>query len=161
MANRVFSVKEINTFFNSKKEKTFRKRICWFFLTLCLLVEIFKRLGVNRGNWSLLDKYRHFPPLFFFAWFCFVAPLWEELVFRWLIIKKIGKGKFLFCLISFISFVMAHFISDRFIFERFLSLSYYSMWFIFIYWLSDWNLYFPIFLHFLTNFVIFCFRFEF
>jgi membrane protease YdiL (CAAX protease family) len=134
-------------------------KLCWVLSICCLLIEIAKKAGrVQRGQWGSLQKYYDASPFLFFVWLCLIAPLWEETVFRWLIIKKIGKGKFFFILTSFFSFIMIHFIKETFTLGRFLNLSYYSAWIIFIYWLSDWNLLFPIFLHFLVNFTYFCFK---
>lgn len=131
----------------------------WLWCFFCLLIQII-RLIINppSNGWGRLDRHYRFSPLFLFVGFCLITPLWEEFVFRYLVFKMFGRKKFISYLISFFGFVMMHFIGETFIFKRFLGLSYYAVCFIFIYWLSDFNLFFPIFLHLLILLTIFCFR---
>lgn len=130
----------------------------WLFSFLFLLIKVIRLIiSPPSSNWRGLKEYYEFSPLFLFVWLCLIAPLWEEFFFRWFIIRKIGKGKWFFYLVSFFSFVMAHFIK-LFNFSSFFNLSYYAVWFIFVYWLSDFNLFFPIFLHMSNNLLFFSFK---
>ena len=125
----------------------------YFFIRVIRLI-----VSPPSSDWGHLSKYYKLSPFFFFVWLCLIAPLWEEFFFRWFIIKKIGKGKCFFYLVSFLGFVMIHFIARPFTFSSFFNLSYHAFWFVFIYWLSDFNLFFPIFLHAFNNLAVFCFK---
>ena len=131
----------------------------WFWIFCHLLILIIRLSMEPKRGWGGFQKrYYQFSPLLFSVGLCLIAPLWEEFVFRYLVFKVFGRKKIFSYLISFFGFVMMHFISETFAFKRFLGLSYYAIWLIFIYWLSDFNLFFPFFLHLLINLTIFCFK---
>ena len=131
----------------------------WFWVICHLLILIIKlSTSLRRGWGGSQKKFYQFSPLLFFVGCCLIAPLWEEFVFRYLVFKIFDRKKIFSYIISFFGFVMMHFITETFTLRRFLGLSYYAFWFIFIYWLSDFNLFFPIFLHSFTNLIIFCFK---
>jgi len=112
-----------------------------------------KRVRLTEKGDRIAGKICSFSPTFYFLLFCLIWPIVEEFIYRYLIFNIFGKeGKkfWLSCFISFFTFIFSHQQAWN-NFNRFYVLALYSFSLIFIYWLSDWNLFFPIVLHDLFN----------
>lgn len=82
---------------------------------------------------------------------CVLAPILEECIFRHFVFAIFGKNNPFSYLVSFFSFVLAHYHWGENIFILFLQYSVASFGLIFIYKKSNWNLLAPILLHSLIN----------
>jgi len=132
---------------------------CWIFLVCVCLIKannlIGKKVGIG-GSW-FLKKAWSVSPTFYFLSLCLIGAIIEEFIFRYLVFKIFGKKDkrlWLSFFVSFFAFIFAH----RRVWEDFRKnfpwLAFSAFSFIFIYWLSDWNLLFPIFLHVLFNTIV-------
>ena len=125
-----------------------------FNLTIALLF-----LSPERINPKIIAAYSQLSPagLFFLA--CIVAPIAEECFFRYLIFANFKKNNLFPYLLSAVSFILVHFSYFEFSLVGLLSLIFLylplTVYLIFVYYLSDWNLTFPIVVHFLNNLVVF------
>jgi membrane protease YdiL (CAAX protease family) len=84
---------------------------------------------------------------------CVLAPIVEEGIFRYFIFQTFGRKNLLSYLISFFTFILAHYHRGENILLLFLQYSVATMAFIYIYKKSGWKLLSPILLHSLTNFL--------
>lgn len=82
---------------------------------------------------------------------CVLAPIVEECIFRHFIFKIFGQESSLSYLVSFFSFILAHYHRGENVFLLFFQYSVATLGFIYVYKKSNWNLLFPILLHFLVN----------
>ncbi|MCE8162829.1 MAG: CPBP family intramembrane metalloprotease [Candidatus Moeniiplasma glomeromycotorum] len=103
-------------------------------------------------------------PLFAFVSLVIIAPLGEECVFRYLVFEIFGKKNPLAYPVSAVSFIFAHWIGPTIgggllngTTFQLLLLNYLPMTIFFIcaYWISDWNLTYPLYFHFLWNLMVF------
>jgi len=136
---------------------SFQKKylLSWIWVVLFSLIRIITLIGKPVGIGRNLASWLYpFSPTLYFLSFCLIGPIIEEFIFRYLVFKtfgKKGKGLWLSYFISFFAFIFVH----RGVWENFSRyfpwLAFYAFFFIFIYWLSDWNLFFPILSHILIN----------
>lgn len=129
------------------------------FFSYFLLQIIFSRLGIYQKKPVQTDLVPK-ADLRFFLSACLLAPVVEECVFRWFIFKIFGKKNPFSYLISFFSFTLAHAPKMLFIYGLHPSFTIFNygigaIGLIFIYRLSNWDLTYPIILHFLNNFSVF------
>ena len=128
----------------------------WILLTCFCLIRVVtligERVGVSRNR--ILEKLYHVSPIFYFLSLCLIGPVVEEFIFRYLVFRIFGKkGKrfWLSCFISFFAFIFAHPRVWKSFIRYFPWLAFYALFFIFIYWLSGWNFFFPVLSHILIN----------
>lgn len=102
-------------------------------------------------------------PFLCFILVCIVAPLGEECVFRYLVFKIFNKKNPLTYLFSGTGFIFMHWAGPvsgilNLTTLSFLLLTYLPMTIVFIlsYKVTNWNLTYPLFFHFLWNFITFC-----
>ena len=116
-------------------------------------------LTPEKINPKLIEFYARLSPVGLFFLACIVAPIAEECFFRHLIFANFKKNNLFPYLLSTVSFILVHLGYFGFSLLGFLTLfSYYlplTLYLIFIYYLSDWNLTFPIVVHFLNNLIVF------
>lgn len=141
-----------------KIKPIFRKKYVWTWICLVcfylirLITLIGKRVGISENR--ILKKSYYISPILYFLLLCLIGPILEEFIFRYLVFKIVNK-KFkrfwLTCFVSFFTFIFSHLRVWENFSRYFPWLAFYSIAFIFIYWLSEYNLFFPIILHILIN----------
>lgn len=98
-------------------------------------------------------------PFFSFLSIVIIAPIVEESIFRYLIFEVFNKNNPLVYLLSGLSFIILHWNHGLFTFTAFnyLILTYLPMtiFFIWVYRNSKWNITYPMYYHFLWNLVAF------
>lgn len=113
-------------------------------------------------NEVIPSQLKFFQEMGLFATFlltCLIAPIAEECFFRYLIFNNFKKNNLLPYLLSFFGFIFMHIRWFSFVdlnsLISFFSFSLFTFYLIYIYRQSDWNLAFPIVVHFLNNLTIF------
>lgn len=137
--------------------KSFWIPILALFLFNLLIALVF--LPLKRINPKIIELYSNLQPIGLFFLACIVAPIAEECFFRYLIFANFKKNNLFPYLLSAVSFILVHFGYFEFSLLGFLSLIILylplTIYLIFVYYLSDWNLAFPIAVHFLNNLIVF------
>jgi membrane protease YdiL (CAAX protease family) len=128
-------------------------------LSLFNLLVTFLFLTPERISPKTITDYRNLSPVGYFFLACIVAPIAEECFFRHLIFANFKKNNLFPYLLSVVSFILVHFNYFNTSLVGFLNLVILylplTVYLIFVYYLSDWNLTFPIVVHFLNNLVVF------
>ena len=129
--------------------------LSWIWVVLFSLIRIITLIGKPVGIGRNLASWLYpFSPTLYFLAVCLIGPIIEEFIYRYFVFKMFGKkGKrfWLSCFVSFFTFILAHPRVWEDFNKYFPWLAFYAFFFIFIYWLSDWNLFFPILLHVCIN----------
>ena len=99
----------------------------------------------SKGNWGKMAQ--------IFFGLCVLAPIIEEVIFRYFIFQIFSRKNPFSYLLSFFTFVLAHYQRGENIFLLFLQYSMATLGFIYIYKKSGWKLLSPILLHSLVNFL--------
>ncbi|WP_322632481.1 CPBP family intramembrane glutamic endopeptidase [endosymbiont DhMRE of Dentiscutata heterogama] len=97
----------------------------------------------NKNNWGYLAQ--------IFFGMCVLAPIVEECIFRYFIFRIFGRKNPFSYLLSFLTFIGAHYHRGENLFLLFFQYSVATWGFIYVYKKSGWKLLSPILLHSLTN----------
>ena len=125
-----------------------------FFITFAIRFKISFKISLQKTIFQ-------FPSPIVFFLICLIGPILEEFIFRYLIFKYFDRKAWSTYLFSFLSFILWHVGEGNFSFTTlenfFVPFAYFgisALLFTFIYKETNWNLFFPILLHSLVNFVV-------
>jgi len=119
------------------------------------LILIYLQFPLLSENTKLLIKGIEDNEIFSLFALCVLAPLAEELIFRFLVFKILKKSNVLTYLFSFLSFIFYHYCPGENLITFFFQYFVISFALVYFYWKSKWKLTVTILVHSLINFMFF------